>query len=442
MSDKLNHSDLSALLAKEAKISGAKAELFTKAMFELIIEGLEQDGIVKINGLGTFKITDVADRSSVNVNTGEKIEIKGHKKITFLPADTLKESVNRPFAMFEPVEVDDDYQDEDDNDTNGSNPVSEEKDEIISEPFNVSEIEEEMPLENEDNRYSEVKKTILVEEEQSKENNDDATPDVTEKTITKEEVQTEEEEIADTEKTPEESTGKTVEKDDNRDTVVEETTDNEPSTKETVEADCVKESPLTSEKDTPAQTDDVNENNAAPVKKRNGIWRFAIYVTIGFICGFAAIKMMDRNHTTDEADRNVAVSTVPNQEITAETKNQPEAIVADVVDSEAMAEPVVPIENTQTVNEAEVDTPYTFVMIEELASRSDRSIKEADTTHYVMTGQMTVHTVAADERLAKISNDYYGSRKLWPYIAKYNNLKKPYGLAIGMELIIPELQPK
>ena len=52
MSDKLNHSDLSALLAKEAKISGAKAEFFTKAMFELIIEGLEQDGIVKINGLG------------------------------------------------------------------------------------------------------------------------------------------------------------------------------------------------------------------------------------------------------------------------------------------------------------------------------------------------------------------------------------------------------
>ena len=112
MSDKLNHSDLSALFAKEADISGAKAENFTKAMFELIIEGLEQDGTVKINGLGTFKITDVADRSSVNVNTGEKIEIKGHKKISFTPADAIKECVNQPFAMFEPVEVDENYKDD------------------------------------------------------------------------------------------------------------------------------------------------------------------------------------------------------------------------------------------------------------------------------------------------------------------------------------------
>ena len=110
MDAKLNQSDLISLLAKGSNISVAKAELFTKNFFDLIIEGLEQDGIVKINGLGTFKVTDVASRGSVNVNTGEKIEIKGHKKLTFTPADGLKECVNQPFAMFEPVEVDDTYQ--------------------------------------------------------------------------------------------------------------------------------------------------------------------------------------------------------------------------------------------------------------------------------------------------------------------------------------------
>lgn len=114
MDAKLNHSDLSALLAKQAEISGAKAEAFTKAFFDIILEGLEQDGIVKINGLGTFKVTDVASRSSVDVNTGEKIEIKGHKKLTFLPADLLKEKVNQPFAMFEPVEIDESYVDDSD----------------------------------------------------------------------------------------------------------------------------------------------------------------------------------------------------------------------------------------------------------------------------------------------------------------------------------------
>ena len=112
MDAKLNQSDLISLLAKGSNISVAKAEQFTKNFFDLIIEGLEKDGIVKINGLGTFRITDVASRGSVNVNTGEKIEIKGHKKLTFTPADALKESVNQPFAMFEPVEVDDTYQPE------------------------------------------------------------------------------------------------------------------------------------------------------------------------------------------------------------------------------------------------------------------------------------------------------------------------------------------
>lgn len=86
--------------------------MFTKTFFDIIIEGLEKDGIVKINGLGTFKAVEVANRTSVNVNTGERFEIKGHKKLTFLPADRLKETINQPFAMFEPVEVDDDYIDE------------------------------------------------------------------------------------------------------------------------------------------------------------------------------------------------------------------------------------------------------------------------------------------------------------------------------------------
>lgn len=112
MDAKINFPDLSMLLAKQCNMSVAKAELFSKAFFDIIIEGLEKDGIVKVNGLGTFKIIDVASRSSVNVNTGEKFEIKGHRKLTFIPAETLKEKINAPFAMFEPVEVTDDYVDD------------------------------------------------------------------------------------------------------------------------------------------------------------------------------------------------------------------------------------------------------------------------------------------------------------------------------------------
>ena len=115
MDAKINYPDLNALLAKQCNINLSKSENFTRHFFNIIIEGLQKDGIVKINGLGTFKMIDVAGRSSVDVNTGEKIEIKEHRKLTFIPADTLKDKVNQPFAMFEPFEVSDDYVDEEDN---------------------------------------------------------------------------------------------------------------------------------------------------------------------------------------------------------------------------------------------------------------------------------------------------------------------------------------
>ncbi len=143
MDAKLNHSDFSALLSKNLNISASKAEHFTKAFFDILIEGLESDGIVKINGLGTFKMIDVASRGSVNVNTGEKIEIKGHRKLTFIPADALKDKINQPFAMFEPVEVDDDYVDD-----------AAESDESDEQPAEPSEPVEQQPVADEQSAES------------------------------------------------------------------------------------------------------------------------------------------------------------------------------------------------------------------------------------------------------------------------------------------------
>ena len=105
MDAKLNYSDIVALFSEACGLSIADADAFSTAFFELIVEGLETDGIVKINGLGTFKLIAVENRESVNVNTGERFEIKGHKKLTFTPADSFKETVNAPFALFAPVEV-------------------------------------------------------------------------------------------------------------------------------------------------------------------------------------------------------------------------------------------------------------------------------------------------------------------------------------------------
>lgn len=445
MSEKLNHSDISALLAKEAGLSVSKADFFTKALFDIIIEGLEQDGIVKINGLGTFKVTDVADRSSVNVNTGEKIEIKGHRKLTFVPAESLKECVNRPFAMFEPVEIDDNYQDESDDEANGSDAVSEESSENMHAPFNAAEVEEEMPLEDEERGDDEPKAAITIEEEQVREEDDNVVSNVADPIASEEElrveVEEEEEDTAAVEPTLDETTDE-VAMGDYSDDVTEETRDEEPVNEERAGSDNIKENSQTSENTATAQPDDATENDAAPVKKRNKIWRYAIYFIIGAVCGFVAIKMMGRNHASDETSEEIAVNIVSSQEVIAETKNEPAVIIEDSVASATTAEPATPIEEIQASDEADADAAYSFILVDELAARSDRDITDADTTLYVAEGDIAVHVVAEDERLAKIAYDYYGSRKLWPYIAKHNNLKKPYGIAVGMELSIPKLQPK
>ena len=445
MSEKLNHSDISALLAKEAGLSVAKADFFTKALFDIIIEGLEQDGIVKINGLGTFKVTDVADRSSVNVNTGEKIEIKGHRKLTFVPAESLKECVNRPFAMFEPVEIDDNYQDESDDEANGSDAVSEESSENMPAPFNAAEVEEEMPLEDEERGDDEPKAAIPIEEEQARDEDDNVVSNVAGPIASEEElrveVEEEEEDTAAVEPTLDETTDG-VAMGDYSDDVTEETRNEGPVTEEATETDNEKEDSLTSEDAAPAQHDESTENDAAPVKKRNNTWRFAIYFIIGAVCGFVAIKMMGRNHASNETNEEIAVNIVSSQEVIAETKNEPAVIIEDSVASATTAEPATPIEEIKASNEGEDYAAYSFILVDELAARSDRDITDADTTLYVTEGDIAVHVVAEDERLAKIAYDYYGSRKLWPYIAKHNNLKKPYGIAVGMELSIPRLQPK
>jgi nucleoid DNA-binding protein len=79
------------------------AETFVRAMFDLIEEALTNEKYVKIKGLGTFKLTEVNSRESVHVNTGERIEIQGHSKVSFTPDTSMKELINKPFSHFETV---------------------------------------------------------------------------------------------------------------------------------------------------------------------------------------------------------------------------------------------------------------------------------------------------------------------------------------------------
>ena len=416
MDAKLNQSDLISLLAKGSNISVAKAELFTKSFFDLIIEGLEQDGIVKINGLGTFKVMDVASRGSVNVNTGEKIEIKGHKKLTFIPADALKDDVNQPFAMFEPVEVDETYQPDSVNE-----PESEDSAEQVELSDAIVEIVEsptEVP--------AEMNGTEAVESPAE----DAEQPVTSEEPVAEEvaaEVETNDEEVV---PTTEENNGQPV-------------VETEP------EPVAVQERPAEPVIVHVPQKKTQHEQKASSAKKKKSKWNIAVSVILGFAVGFILVNRMSRNSVADDATQ--CVDTL---QVIAATVNEPEVIADDIHATDTILETpaaVLPaetdivvetVDDNAVADEPAVEEAYTFVLVDELAAINLKNITVADTLYYVANGNIAEHTVTSDETLTRIARQYYGDKRLWPYIVKYNNMDRPNDLCRGMKLVIPRLLPR
>ena len=99
--------ELADMLAQKAGISKREAQQFLTDFVETIQDGVNNDKLVKIKGLGTFKVIDVDARESVNVNTGERVTIDSHQKLTFTPDAAMKELVNKPFSQFETVVLND-----------------------------------------------------------------------------------------------------------------------------------------------------------------------------------------------------------------------------------------------------------------------------------------------------------------------------------------------
>ena len=383
MDAKLNHSDLSQLLSKEADMTLVKAEALTKNIFDLIIEGLEQDGVVKINGLGTFKITEVANRSSVNVNTGEKFEIKGHNKLTFTPADTLKENVNQPFAMFEPVEVNAELCDE----------------EQVEEP----ETDAEVPDVAEEENLADEVVTVAAEEAAVEE---PLVEEIAEETAVAEPQPAEEVE------TPVENTVEPV---------VEEKTVEEA-------APAVRPEPVlvrVPKKDRGMKKD-------APVEKKKSNIHYYIFLLVAAVVAavyFAAVEtnLFDAVANNDASlEKKVAATVV--KEVAAPVEIELEVPAA------AETTPDIP-----TVEQKE--EPYAFVMIEELDRLDLGGITVADTALYTVAGELSRHKVESNETLTRIALKYYGSKKLWPYLVLHNRLARPDDLRRGMEISIPMLVP-
>ena len=107
MNEKITLPTLVSLLADKTGKQKKQCEDFLREFFNTLVDAMEAGENVRIKSLGTFKVVAVEPRKSVNVNTGEQMEIPGHNKIVFVPAKELAEEVNAPFAMFESIEIPD-----------------------------------------------------------------------------------------------------------------------------------------------------------------------------------------------------------------------------------------------------------------------------------------------------------------------------------------------
>ena len=207
---------LATILVKKNGLSNDDATKFVNAIFDIVKEGLETDKIVKIKGFGNFKIIDVDPRESVNVNTGERVLINGHQKITFTPDSVMKEMVNRPFAQFETVVLNDgvDFSDIDkQTNSNENNDKQEEVEDIqeevedIQEETQEEEIQEEVQdIATEENNYKD-NKDIIKEEVTAEETPESPDEEIVEEAVEEENVEETvvEEETEDTEEEAEDA---------------------------------------------------------------------------------------------------------------------------------------------------------------------------------------------------------------------------------------------
>ena len=161
MDTKINLSQLAKALTLKRKMSQKDAEAFLREFFDAIIQNVTTDKLVKIKGLGTFKLIEVLDRESVNVSTGERFVIPGHTKLSFTPDASLKDMVNKPFADFQTVVINEGTSLEE------MERIPQEEEESEQEPefITVSESEPEIELEPEIESESEVEPEPELEPE-------------------------------------------------------------------------------------------------------------------------------------------------------------------------------------------------------------------------------------------------------------------------------------
>ena len=406
MNEKITLQDIINLLCEKQGISPKDSETFVRTMFDVIEEALTNEKYVKIKGLGTFKLTEVNSRESVHVNTGERIEIQGHSKVSFTPDTSMKELINKPFSHFETVVLNEGVELED---------TAVEEVEIL-ETTDVSET------------------TIVIEETTPPAPSEEVNP--TEETPIEEpviEVPSAEETIVEEIVVEEEPI---IEQ-----PIVEEPIVEEPIIEEPIIEEPIAEEPITQEPEPEAPVEESieetkkeeertvsieeKEETHIPVvpqdkeKKEKSINRilWGVIVVLVLIILFGAYWMFLRSEETPEVK-----PVVPVQE-------------------EQMAEPAPVAEEKPQEETLKI---VQFIELSEEELRKERVPSFADTLDYQIVGTQEEYTLQKGETIIRASVRFFGTKKFWPYIVKHNMdvLPDPDNIPAGIRIKIPKLVEK
>ena len=484
MNERLTIQDLIDLLAAKHSMTKKDAEAFVKEFFLLIEQALENEKTVKIKGLGTFKLVDVDSRESVNVNTGERFQIKGHTKVSFTPDTNLRDTINKPFAHFETVVLNEgtvleDTPMEESDEEEGA--VSDTETEMIDSEIAGNEnaggdIQEEIQLEEPVIEEQPTAEAVAVAEVPETDANETGQPETEPELIATEEPEAEElpevkiepkpesvSEEAPGEEPVEESSETVLEpdfspvteepaKEQSEETIIEEQKPETETTEEEEEKTVITEKAEVTAEQIIAQ--ELHKANMEPVtlqeqpeieqpkatytdkdsdkKEKSAIpYLIATIIIVLLLCGGAILFIYYPDLFSSSSDKNVVDMPEVTQPMQPETQLSDTIVHKDTVVEAVQPQPVVKKEPAAEPVKAESKP----------AQQQPAASAYSDSASYKITGTKTKYTIKEGETLTKVSLRFYGTKAMWPYIVKHNPkvIKNPDNVPYGTTIEIPEL---
>ena len=438
------------------------AEAFVKEFFLLIEQALENEKTVKIKGLGTFKLIDVDSRESVNVNTGERFQIKGHTKVSFSPDANLRDTINKPFAHFETVVLNENTILED-------TPIEETEEEetgeeasaqaVLNEMGDDSEttvieenegtddgLSEEEPIQEEQIASQPLVDESIEESAIAQESTEQTSPKEPEEAITETDIEEKVEQLED-EEVPEEEVIINEQQAAFIEEEKEEITAEKIIEQELLKANLQPVTPIVppAEKETirPVQPEQVSQpvsKKTAPVKEKSPVpYLIAVIVVVLLLCGGVILFIYYPDLFSSSSDKNALdMPPVTTQPV------QPEAQLSDTIahkDTTKVITPDVSKVATTTQPVAKKEEAIPVKAEPQTVTQQPATSAYLDSASYKITGTKTKYTIKEGETLTRVSLRFYGTKAMWPYIVKHNPkvIKNPNNVPYGTTIEIPEL---